>query len=253
MKKNEAISQLKTLIEEGEAVLATAYVSEIVIGGYYVKSEVYTPWQADALILLRQILPPNMQGKIDQLDNDRSNHVTLAEEWQGQLNAALHAIERGIIQIDDDSSNADTIITRMLTGFPEVADSLMRRYNNRGGFIINDEYDVQDLLRSICLAYFDDVRTEEPIPSFAGRSSRIDLFLKDEERFIEVKHAGPKLRDNKLGEQLSVDIPQYKGHPGCKHLFCFIYDPGRCIKNPIGLVKDLESVDPGFVSVIVAR
>ncbi|MBP3894216.1 MAG: hypothetical protein J6D34_09285 [Atopobiaceae bacterium] len=109
------------------------------------------------------------------------------------------------------------------------------------------------MLRSICLAYFDDVRDEEAVPSFAGKNSRIDLFLKEEARFIEVKMTRDNLRDKKLGEELSIDIPQYKEHPGCERLFCFIYDPGRLVRNPTGLKRDLEKIIPGFVTVIIAR
>ena len=61
------------------------------------------------------------------------------------------------------------------------------------------------------------------------------------------------LRGKKLGEELSIDIPRYKEHPGCEHLYCFIYDPGRFIRNPRGLVRDLEGIDSDFVTVIVSR
>ena len=91
------------------------------------------------------------------------------------------------------------------------------------------------------------------MPSFAGKNSRIDLFLKEEARFIEVKMTRDNLRDKKLGEELSIDIPQYKEHPGCERLFCFIYDPGRLVRNPTGLKRDLEKIIPGFATVIIAR
>ena len=54
-------------------------------------------------------------------------------------------------------------------------------------------------LKSICLAYFDDVREEE-VPGFAGKNSRTDFYLKDEARFIEVKMTRDGLRDKELGK-----------------------------------------------------
>ena len=46
MDKNIAIAQLNALIEEGEAVLASTYFVDGVLGGPWVKSELYSPWQA---------------------------------------------------------------------------------------------------------------------------------------------------------------------------------------------------------------
>lgn len=254
MDKNIAIAQLNALIEEGEAVLASTYFVDGVLGGPWVKSELYSPWQAKAAMVLHEVLPEHQQTLLKKLEEKKTNHTSTAEEWQGQLQGALDAIENGIIELDGaNEDDADVVIERMLDRFPDVVASINRRHAGRDGFAINDEYDVQDLLRSICLAYFDDVRDEEAVPSFAGKNSRIDLFLKEEARFIEVKMTRDSLRDKKLGEELSIDIPQYKEHPGCERLFCFVYDPGRLVRNPTGLKRDLEKIIPGFVTVIIAR
>lgn len=254
MNKTEVIARLKALIVEGEGVLVTTYTINGVIGGPYVKSEIYIPWQSKAAMLLHEVLPPHQQNALGQLETKTTNHTSLARQWQGQLQAALDGIENGIIALDDEHlDDIDGVVERILNGFPNIVDSLNRRHSGRAGFPLKDEYDVQDLLRSVCLAFFDDVRDEEAVPSFAGKNSRVDLFLKDEERFIEVKMTREGLRDKKLGEELRIDIPQYKEHPGCKRLFCFVYDPGRYVSNPSGLAKDLERIDPGFVTVVIAR
>ena len=254
MDRNVAITQLNTLIEEGKAVLATSYTHSGVLGGPWVKSELYSPWQAKAAMVLHEVLPEHQQTLLKKLEERKTNHTSTAEEWQGQLQGALDAIEQGIIVLEESNDNAaDIVIERILDRFPDVANSINRRHAGRNGYDINDEYDVQDLLRSLCLAYFDDVRDEEAVPSFAGKNSRIDLYLKDEARFIEIKMTRDGLRDKKLGEELSIDIPQYKEHPGCEHLYCFVYDPGRLVRNPTGLKRDLERIDPGFATVIIAR
>lgn len=254
MNKTEAIEKLKKLIDEGDDVLKTNHFVDGVIGGPYVDSKIYFPWRAKASIALHDLLPESQQAAMIDLEKKTSDHTSLARQWQSQLQGALEGIEQGFIILEnDDESNADIIIERMLERFPDFVASINRRHAGRDGFVANDEYDVQDLLRSICLAYFDDVRDEEAVPSFAGKNSRIDLFLKEEARFIEVKMTRDGLRDKKLGEELSIDIPQYKEHLGCERLFCFIYDPGRLVRNPTGLKRDLEKIIPGFVTVVIAR
>lgn len=103
-----------------------------------------------------------------------------------------------------------------------------------------------------CLAawLFDDVRSEEYAPSYAGGASRIDFLLKAEGIAIEVKMASSKLRDKQVGEQLLVDIARYQAHSSCTNLVCFVYDPDANIKNPAGLEADL-SRKHGTVSVKV--
>lgn len=254
MDRNIAIDQLNTLIEEGKEVLATSYSFDGIFGGPWVKSALYSPWQAKASMVLHEVLPEHQQTMLKKLEEKDTHYTSTAEDWQGQLQGALEAIANDVIKLDETSeADADAAIERMLDRFPDVVASINRRHAEREGFAINDEYDVQDLLKSICLAYFDDVRVEEAVPGFAGKNSRADIFLKDEERFIEVKMTRDGLRDKKLGEELSIDIPQYREHQGCKRLFCFIYDPGRLVRNPTGLKRDLERIIPEFVTVIIAR
>lgn len=106
---------------------------------------------------------------------------------------------------------------------------------------IKDEYDVQDLLHSLLLIHFDDVRPEEYTPSYAGGTSRMDFLVKDISTVIETKMTRENLKDKKLGEELIIDIEKYAKHPDCKRLYCFVYDPKELINNPNGLEKDLSN------------
>jgi hypothetical protein len=49
-----------------------------------------------------------------------------------------------------------------------------------------------------------------------------------------------------VGDELTVDIARYKVHPGCKMLFCLVYDPEHRIKNPRGIEADLAQNESGF-------
>jgi hypothetical protein len=124
--------------------------------------------------------------------------------------------------------------------FHSVCTQLKNRYNNRPTIIIDDEYDVQDLMNALLRINFEDVRKEEYTPSYAGGSTRIDFLLKREKILIEVKKSRPTLKDKDVGNQLIVDIAHYRSHPDCKHLICFVYDPDNLIVNPRGLEDDLN-------------
>ncbi|AFV25348.1 hypothetical protein Mpsy_3149 [Methanolobus psychrophilus R15] len=131
-------------------------------------------------------------------------------------------------------------VINILSKFPVVAKQLLIRHNNKETLVIEDEYDVQDLLHALLKLYFDDIRAEEWTPSYAGGSSRMDFLLKSEQIIIEVKKTRSKLGDKEIGEQLLIDIGKYSIHPDCKTLICFVYDPEAKIRNPMGLEKDLN-------------
>lgn len=123
---------------------------------------------------------------------------------------------------------------------------------DRSTLVVEDEYDVQDLVHALLRIHFDDIRPEEWTPSYAGGSSRMDFLLKNEQIVIEVKKTRTTLSDIDIGGQLIEDIERYKRHPDCKTLFCFIYDPEGRIGNPRGLENDLSAIKDGVkIEVVV--
>ena len=74
----------------------------------------------------------------------------------------------------------------------------------------------------------------------------MDFLLKNEEIVVEVKMTREGLNDNKIGEQLIIDIENYKKHPNCKNMYCFVYDPEGRIRNPKGIEKDLTRETDGI-------
>lgn len=142
------------------------------------------------------------------------------------------------------SINSTTPVQKLealLRRFHRVAHQLTQRHENRQTLIIENEYDVQDLLHALLLVLFDDIRPEDPVPNRAGKASRIDFLLKKEKIVIEAKMTSETLRDAKIGEQLIIDINRYQAHPDCQTLICFVYDPGHHLKNPEALENDLSS------------
>ena len=130
---------------------------------------------------------------------------------------------------------------------------MRNRHNNRETLNISDEYDVQDLLHALLRLDFDDVRTEEWTPSYAGKSARMDFLLKKHQIVIETKKSRKNLTQKEVGDELIVDIQRYRIHPDCRLLCCFIYDPEGWIGNPVGIETDLSSDEEDLnVEVLVA-
>ncbi|MCJ1815722.1 PD-(D/E)XK nuclease domain-containing protein, partial [Klebsiella quasipneumoniae] len=128
------------------------------------------------------------------------------------------------------------------------------RHDGRTTLVINDEYDVQDLVHALLTLHFDDIREEEASPSCAGSSSRQDFLLKKERIVIEVKKTRKSLGARKIGEELIIDMARYRAHPDCDMLICFVYDPDGWVKNPKGLISDLEQGDTeGKTKVVIAQ
>ena len=131
-------------------------------------------------------------------------------------------------------------IEQLAERLPIVIRELRNRREGRPTLDVNDEYDVQDLFRSLLMIHFDDVRSEEWSPSYAGGSSRMDFLLPEVEAVAETKMTRLGLNSKKLGEELLIDIARYKTHPQCRALYCVVYDPEARIVNPRGVEGDLE-------------
>lgn len=146
-------------------------------------------------------------------------------------------------------------LTKIIKRFHLLATQLLRRRKEGGvprpTLEIKDEYDVQDLLHSLLIVEFEDIRKEEWIPSYAGGSSRTDFLLKEEKIFIEVKMTRETLKDKHVGDQLIIDKARYNVHQDCEHLVCFVYDPSKFIENPSGLINDLKSENDGDLKVSI--
>ncbi len=177
--------------------------------------------------------------------SDIENFIKLSQRLIRQIEIKDNIISEGTVVLD-----SITHVLGICKRFNVVARQLRNRHKNRPSLEIDDEYDVQDLLHSLLKIYFDDIRPEEWVPSYAGGSSKMDFLLKREKIVIEVKKTRKKLTDKIIGEQLLIDIAKYKQHPDCKTLICFIYDPEGRIGNPKGLENDLNQLSSDDINII---
>lgn len=141
-------------------------------------------------------------------------------------------------------------LVAVLSRFDRVAIQLRKR-DRKEPLLIADEYDVQYVLRALLSVDFDDIRSEEATPSFVVGSARADFLLKNEQIIIEVKKTRDDLGPKELKKQLLEDIPQYRQHPDCRTLVCFIYDPAGRIDNQAAMKRDLEAERRDTMRVIV--
>lgn len=229
--------KIEDLIEEGESIFSRKAEGML---GDYIPMELFDPWRRKALMFLQQNYPQHPQVKTFEQyvgANNDSYHCTACLS----ILKAFRDVQPQNVIVDYDG-----LLQNIFNRFFVVAKQLQRRHDGRGTLAINDEYDVQDLLNSLLLLHFDDVRPEEWTPSYAGGSKRIDFLLKDSEIAIEVKMTRKGLKDKELGEQLIIDIANYKQHKNCKCLYCFVYDPEGYIRNPRGMERDLQALDKEF-------
>jgi len=204
----------------------------------------------------------NMERRIDAKEtvlvallNDLSNHP---EFWKRKLQDRSVAVEAENGPSPADASppeetkiaapggRVEVICTRLHL----VARQLRDRHERRSTLQIEDEYDVQDLLHSLLRIDFDDVRTEEWTPSYAGGSARMDFLLKAERIVVEAKMARHGREAKKISEELIVDAARYRGHPDCRILVCLVHDPDGVIRNPRGVETDLRKLSDSGLQVI---
>ncbi len=144
-------------------------------------------------------------------------------------------------------------IRMVCTRFHAVARELRQRSENRLPFDVEDEHDVRDMVRALLCMMFEDFRTEEWTPPYAGGASRADLVLKGERIVIVVKKTRQGLGAKEIADQLAVDLLRFSTHPDYQTLFCFIYDPEGRVVNPRRLEADLTRESDGrTVEVLIA-
>ena len=129
-----------------------------------------------------------------------------------------------------------TVAQRLLL----VERSLARRHDNRPTISVADEYDTQDLLRSLLVVFFDDVREETATPEYAGGSTRIDFILPDFQVAIEVKKTRKTMTAKSLADELIIDRDRYAKDERVGHLICLVFDHAGLLANPRGLESDLS-------------
>lgn len=121
---------------------------------------------------------------------------------------------------------AVVILENLLHRLPRVIRELRHRQGDRPPFRIEDERDLEDLLRALLPLYFDDVRPECRTPHYAA-GTRTDFLLAAEKIAITVKLVRPGMESD-----LEEDGDYYRRDDRCRVLIEFIYDPQSLLREP---------------------
>lgn len=133
-----------------------------------------------------------------------------------------------------------SLLIQILDYFPVLARSTASRKHGRQNYVIENEYDVQDLLYVAVRGVFDDARTEEWTPKHAASSKRIDIVVPSAETVIETKMIRNASHARSIADELKIDIESYHCHAVCKHLLALVYDPHAHIVDPNLIMTDLS-------------
>lgn len=187
------------------------------------------------------------------LRQDVGRSFVLHTSLEASLRQALGSALIPVLQTGSALPHIIDIVRRLCERFPLYVRQMQKRHASRESVVVQDEYDVQDLLHALLVLHFSDVRPEEWTPSYGGTNTRMDFLLKAEQVVIEVKMTRKGLDQKKILEELAVDKMRYRSHPDCRSLVCFVYDPDGHCHNPVALERDASEVSGEFqVAVIVA-
>jgi hypothetical protein len=138
------------------------------------------------------------------------------------------------------ASAAVYLIERMARHFGEYARQLEKRQRGAEGFLITDEYGMQDAFHAALRLHFEDVRPEEWTPSYAGGASRMDFLVSDGEVAVELKYIHENQTSRAIGSEVAEDILRYQAHESCHALVVLVWDRGHVLANYRGLERDLS-------------
>lgn len=141
-----------------------------------------------------------------------------------------------------DERSRMAIVRHSCTSFPATARHLSARGRGRPPIVVENEYDVQDLLYAALRGVFPDVRYEDWAPQVAGRAHRIDLVFPDLGLVLEVKMVRNESHAKTVIDELMVDFESYHSHPDCSRLIAYVYDPRRLISDPARISSELSGL-----------
>lgn len=176
-------------------------------------------------ILIKTVYDTNTV--IEKELNSALQIITSRTDIDVQSQILLEDIESTFLQTKFVNKNADEVVRDVLNNFSNAIQKIISgRRLNHPDFKIEDEYDVQDISYVILKSIFPNLREEDPIPKVGGKSTKIDLILREEKILIEVKMIKEKdSNETHFIEQLKVDFESYHECKWLRKLFCFVYDP----------------------------
>jgi hypothetical protein len=182
------------------------------------------------------------RGEFGPVVNSTTEKVHLISQiFEALCSGTLKTLNSvGWVSFAGEQVDAVAAVIRLAERMRVVSLDLRRRHDKRDTLVLKDEYDAQDLFRSLLRIFFDDIRVEDPASQVAGASTRIDFVLPAVGLAIELKYTRDNMNSKSLGEELIVDRKRYEGRGKISHLLFLVFDHKDEIINPRGIEADLS-------------
>lgn len=118
-----------------------------------------------------------------------------------------------------------------LRRLPLAIRQFRQRWGTRQPFRVEDEHDLEDVVRSLLPLFFDDVRLRSRTPSYAP-DTRTDFLLFQEKILLTIKQTTLDRQQSCLENQLEEDKSFYRNAPDCGTLWLYVYDPQAYLQDP---------------------
>ncbi len=182
---------------------------------------------------------PLRNGQVEDMRGCEASF--LGKELEGLICMRSHP-ERLELLPEVNSRDKLAVILGVFDSISTGISFLSKRNHGRPPYVVENEYDLQDLLYVILKPFFADARLEEYTPKHAGGAKRIDIVIPSIETVVETKYVRDERHAVSVADEIKVDIESYHVHPSCKTLCVLVYDSRMMIKDPINVAIDLSGL-----------
>lgn len=159
-------------------------------------------------------------------DGRRSAFTLISRERLSPLDAALLLDALSAAPHDRVALlTALDVLMRVIDQFPTAVHVLQHRQRSRPPYLINDEYDAQDLFRALALAALPDLVPEDPASKVADKGSRLDFTSRSARLGVELKFLRGHADLERVRQEVLVDESTYQMHPYIEAVVVLVHDP----------------------------
>jgi len=236
----------------------TSYAVENDLSFEQLSVRILTPWhQSTPFTVSGKIINKNSKVeeiKVTQTDEPKQVWADRHDAERSANNVCDLATDRSLLPVwygtnhtyellfagkKEDAPDADLALVECLCSRIRCAANILCNRTRKGkqSYVINDEYDVQDLLHSVLRAYLKYSVQEDPMSKVAGtRSGRADISIQDLGILIEVKYVRSPNDQKSIFDDFSRDLMLYASWIPLKTLLYVIYNSGD-LSDPEALQK----------------
>lgn len=227
------VNELKELLNEGENLLNIIEPNYSMFSDAPRLDSIKTQeWKLKTLTYLKNTIGVEDELYLEFDKHTKTNYKHEIEKAVSTLKIIIETLERNP-QRKNNTSNQE-IIETILNKFHRFVVELKEL-----NIEIQTEEDVKKLLKALLSIYYENIKPEEYVESYAGIASRIDIYIKDINQGIEIKLAKNSIQQKQIVEQINDDIQKYQKIPNCEKIYFFIYNPEFLIKH--ASLEDLPS------------